>query len=144
MVNTSSTTFGSSEKLETVSSNFQFSEDQLFEEKLKLLINLLTIDGKTADEEVSFITPIIQNSTMRLAKKEAYMDAIWQPFSDYKIDFDLIKKSGDRDEALVDLVVLAKRDQVVVPRELEYVQYAAKQLNIDDKVYQKVLDETYH
>lgn len=144
VVTTSCSIYESPEALKTgTSSNFKFSETQLFEEKLKLLINLLTIDCKTAAEEVSFITPIIKNSTMSMAKKEAYTKAIWNPVTDYKIDFDLIKKSGDADETLVDLAVLSKRDKNVAKEELDYIQYAAKKLDINEKVYQKVLDETY-
>ena len=71
------------------------------------------------------------------------MAAIWKPYADYKIDFDLIKKAGDADDAMVDLAVLTKRDQVITSEELEYIQYAAEQLDIDDIVYQKVLEETY-
>jgi len=144
VVTTSCSIYESPEVLKTVTtSDFKFSEKQLFEEKLKLLINLLTVDGKTASEEVSFITPIIQNSTLSMAKKEAYTKAIWNPVTDYKIDFDLIKKSGDADETMVDLAVLSKRDKNVAKEELDYIQHAAKELGINEKVYQKVLDETY-
>lgn len=127
----------------TITTIIDISEEELFEEKLKLLINLLTVDGKAAPEEISFIGPLIQNSTLALDKKDAYIDALWKPFSDYNINFELIKQSGDADEAMVDLAVLTKRDKVVATEELEYVKHAAEHLEIEEAVYQKLLDETY-
>lgn len=143
VVTTSCTFYDPTDVIETTSTTFQFSEEDLYEEKLKLLINLLTIDGKAAPEEVSFITPLIKNSTLSVDKKEIFSEALWKPYSDYNIDFELIRQSGDADEAMVDLAVLTKRDKVIAPEELEYVQFAAKELNIDDMVYQKILDESH-
>lgn len=143
VVSTSTAFYDPADMVVTTTTDLEFSEEELFEEKLKLLINLLTIDGKAAPEEVSFIEPIIHNCTLELAKKDAYLDALFKPYSDYKVDFDLIRQSGDADEAMVDLAVLTKRDKVIATEELEYVQYAAEQLQIDEIVYQRVLDETY-
>ena len=56
------------------------------------------------------------------------------------MNYDLIKRSGEAEDLIVDLAVLSKKDGEIEPGELPYVESAAKKLNIHALVYEKMME----
>lgn len=108
-------------------------------EKIKALVNLLTLDSKATPEEIHFITPIIENSELSNEEKENYKNALGTSATDYTVNYSMLLNSGMTEDLIVDLAVLTKRDGEIGPRELEYVKFVADQLVINESIFNQVL-----
>ena len=85
--------------------DLEISESQKEEEKIKILVNLMTLDSQTTPEELFFIQPLINKSNLSKNKKVHYLSSLGSSATDYAINFDLLKKSGDSKEVAMDLAI---------------------------------------
>jgi len=114
-------------------------EDQAQEEKVKVLINLMTIDNMISPEETSCISKIIENSSLSDDKKSEYQSMLTNPSTCYDTNHNLIKEAGLGESTVLDMVVVAQRDKTIVIPEKEYIQEIASHLGIEASVYNNIL-----
>ena len=115
-------------------------ESSVQEQRIKALINLMTIDGEASKSEQKFILPLIDKSKISEELKNEFRSSLNSSATDFTIDYDLLKRSGESENLIVDLVVLTKRDGTIAQGELQYIEFAAKKLNIHPIVYEKLME----
>lgn len=100
--------------------------------KIKVLINLMKIDGKTTEEELTFISPLIENSDLSALDKTLLITSLTN--SDRSLEgIELIAASpSDSISLLVDLTALAKVDSQFHITEKLYIKQIGKLLNFSD------------
>lgn len=95
--------------------------DKIELESVKLMINLIEIDRQISEEEMQFIRPIIENSSLNSKQKEQLLQEAGKTGSQYQIDYDILKASPeDAEQLLMDLAVLANRDGTTDDSEKSY------------------------
>lgn len=109
-------------------------------ERIKSLINLMTLDSKASPKEEKFVLPIIEASSLEIDIKKEFIGALKSSKTDYTVDYEIIFRSGTGEDMVADLAVLTKRDGKIGPRELEYVKFAAEKLDIHPLIYTQLLD----
>jgi hypothetical protein len=100
--------------------------------KIKVLINLMKIDGKVLDEEISFLAPMIENSDLSAQDKLALTEYLTN--ADKSLDgIEKIAKSpGDSISLMSDMISLARVDGQLHITEKLYIKQIAKLLNLSD------------
>ena len=137
---TSITFFDPDQILEELVIDDSIAVAEIQEERIKALVNLMTLDSRATTEEINFLAPLIEKSELSESKKEGFSLSLTSAVTDYEVDYGLLKKSGASEDLVVDLAVLTKRDGEIGPRELEYVKTVAKKLNINPIVYEKLFE----
>jgi len=112
----------------------QNEEEQIdvLENKVIVLMNLMKVDGESGDKEKEFITQIINNidfSFYTSAKLKVDLQLSSQSDVDFKVLADSSK--SDKDSLLIDMIALAKRDEQVHAKELDYIMFICEQLGLD-------------
>lgn len=107
--------------------------DTLLLEKLHLqaLLNLMKADYINSEEEIEFITPMIEQSNLEEESKAELMASLNTDLV-YSIDFQAFKHAPDEKEALItDLVILYKRDNITHQNEVNFIQNTGKSLGFE-------------
>jgi hypothetical protein len=112
----------------------QNEEEQIdvLENKVVVLMNLMKADGESKDKEKEFITQIINNIDFSFyTSAKLKVDLQLSSLSD--VDFKVLADSSksDKDGLLIDMIALAKRDEQVHAKELDYIMFICKQLGLD-------------
>lgn len=100
--------------------------------KIKVLVNLMKIDGVISEEELSFISPLIENSVVSIIEKTDLITSLTN--TDRTIEgIELIAASpSDSISLLADLTALAKIDGKFHITEKLYIKQIGKLLNFSE------------
>ena len=100
--------------------------------KVQTLINLIKVDNTVADEERYFIQTIIDAADLTESEKDGLRQAVDRK-EKFTVDYSTFKSSPDDAIALiVDLVTLAKRDNVFHVTERMFIRQIGKILGFSD------------
>ena len=108
-------------------------------ERLKSLINLMTIDSTSSENEQAYIMPLIDNSELSDELKSSLKESIDPSLPRDEVDYEVISDAGIQEQLILDMVVLTKRDDKIVSSEIDYVKKTAEELHIDHQLYQSLL-----
>lgn len=108
--------------------------------KIKTLINLMKIDGKTTEEELGYLAPIIENSDISTEDKTFLIIALTN--TDRTLEgIDVIAASpSDSIALLADMTALAKVDGQVHITEKLYIRQIGKLLNFSETDVEEFLN----
>lgn len=117
--------------------NFEVIEDpeellEVTENKVLVLLNLMKADGNSNEKEKEYIKQIIENIDFGFyTKSKLRLDL--ELSSSSKVDFNVLKKASksEKDGLLIDMLTLAKRDEQVHAKEVEYIMFICEQLGLD-------------
>ena len=129
------------EVIESITDNIKIGKQQKSIDfyKLKIIINLAKIDGVVHENEISFISELIENSELTSAERIELLERIHSKEKDLE-GLDSIARSPDDAIALLaDMTALAKQDNELHSTEKIYVRQIGKLLNFSDKDIEEVL-----
>jgi uncharacterized protein (DUF697 family)/uncharacterized tellurite resistance protein B-like protein len=108
--------------------------------KIKILVNLMKIDGKTTEEESIFISPLIENSDVSVEDKINLIECISN--ADRTLDgINIIAASPiDSISLVTDMIALAKVDNQFHITEKLYIKQIGKLLNFSDSDVNELID----
>lgn len=115
--------------------------DYLLLEKLHLqtLLNLIKADNINSEEEIAFISPMIENSNLKESEKEELKSSL-ATNQIYHPNFQSFNGAPDEKEALLtDLVILYKRDELLHQNEINYILKVGKELGYEETYIQDLL-----
>ena len=110
--------------------------------KIKMLINLIESDHEIDESELKFILPVIENSSISEAHKEALLLEANKTESNLEVDISHFTDDPNEAESLItDLVILAKRDGSIKESEKHYLFQVADEVNFDQMMLDDLLQE---
>lgn len=110
--------------------------------RLKILTNLAKIDGELHDNEVEFISELIEKSEISQSEKTVIIERLSSKDKDIT-GIDEIAKSPDDAVGLIsDMIALANRDNNLHPSEKLYIKQIAKMLGISEEDIHELLSNT--
>ena len=100
--------------------------------KIKILINLMKIDGKTGDEELSYLSPLIENSDLPIEDKINLTACLTNSDRSFE-GVELIAASpSDSISLMADMIALAKVDNQLHITEKMYIKQIGKLINLSE------------
>ena len=105
---------------------------QLQIEKIKGLTNLIEANNDINENQIEFISPIIQNARISDKDKAFYMEEALKAGSNFELDYDLLKEYEEDETLLMELVILAKRTGIIDKYEKEYIHKVGSALKQEE------------
>ena len=115
------------------------NENLLKKLHLQALLNLMKADGTNSEEEINFLTPMIEHSNL---DKEVQKDLTTNLNTNhiYSIDYKQFTDADDEKEALLtDLIILYKRDEDYHKNEIKYIHEVGKKLGFEKDYIEDLL-----
>lgn len=106
--------------------------------KILLLINLMKIHGKIAEDKMNQIRTMIKTMNLSEDLNLQLLDKLGT-MEQNSVDFDLLKENDETISVLLDMITLAKVDKKLHNLEKVYIRKAGKKLGISDKEIEGVL-----
>ncbi|MGK0366170.1 MAG: hypothetical protein ACI85O_003243 [Saprospiraceae bacterium] len=97
--------------------------------RIKGFANLIEANNDINENQIEFISPIIQNAAISDKDKAYYMEQALKPNSNFQLDYDLLKED---ETLLMELVILAKRTGTIDKYEKEYIHNIANTLKLEE------------
>lgn len=108
---------------------------------LQTLLNLMKADSENSEEEIAFITPMIQNSDLSDKVKEDLSKNLSTDYI-YSMDFGQFENADDEKEALItDMVILYKRDEDFHENEVQYIKEVGMALGFERDYIEDLLKD---
>lgn len=116
----------------------KYESENLDALKIASMIKLMHIDGEAHKNELDYIANIIE--ICNISQKEKQDLKIKLNNTDWEVDVSsFVDKKDDALSLLIDLVTLAKQDEVIHEKEREYILAVAKQINIPEQIYKDMI-----
>jgi len=106
---------------------------QLQIEKIKGLANLIEANNDINEDQIEFINPIIKNATISEEDKSYYLEQALKAGSNFELNYDLLKDYEEDETLIMELIILAKRTNIIDKYEKEYIHKVANALNLEEE-----------
>lgn len=104
---------------------------QLMIEKIKGLANLIEANNDINEGQMDLIGTIIANSGLANKEKEYYLKEALKTGSNFQLDFELLKNFEEKEDLIMEMIIMAKRSGHVDNYEKEYIYKVGSDLQIE-------------
>lgn len=108
-------------------------------EKIKGLTNLIEVNDEINENQIDLIGTIIENADLTDAEKEYYLEEALKTGSEFELDYDLLRRYGEGDDLVMEMVVMARRGDAVDDLEARYIYQVGEALELDRRLVEGLL-----
>lgn len=113
---------------------------QLMIEKIKGLANLIEANNDINEHQMDLIGTIIENSVLTQKEKTYYLEEALKTGSNFQLDLELLKNYEEKEDLIMEMVVMAKRSGSVDNYEKEYIFKVGSDLQIENFFLEELLE----
>lgn len=110
-------------------------------EKIKGLTNLIEANNEINENQIDLIGTIIENADLTDAEKEYYLDEALKTGSEFELDYELLRRYGEGDDLVMEMVVMARRGDAIDDLEARYIYQVGEALELDRRLVEGLLQD---